>query len=74
MPKRRKKPEHKNQKIAKLLSDQNWRDTFLMDCKYKGWKLKNIPAKYLNWVIENVENREFSDVARIELWRRKMMS
>lgn len=34
--------------------------------------MKNILFDYLQWVIENVENKEFSDVARVELWRRQM--
>lgn len=39
--------------------------------KYFGWQLQNIPADYLEWILEEVHDLKFRDVAEIELIRRK---
>lgn len=60
----------KSRDVLKLVNAES-KDKVLTIGKYKGWKLRNVPVEYLEWVLRDVTTMEFRDLAEIELFRRK---
>ena len=67
--KRRRRASGRKQQIARFLSEDSNR-CLMFTGQYYGWKLKNIPAGYLQEILNNVDAVALRDVAQIELIRR----
>lgn len=52
------------------LSEEH-RDSKLEFGKYRGWKLRNVPSDYLEWLVKEHSSLAVRDLANIELLARK---